>query len=277
MAARIRCALQHLIPFVLIVCAATAMADPGPPPAGYQLQRVSDAVPAASLAGISQLAFRPGDPAHLYAARPFTANVITRYDYDPVTGLLSNAADITAVLPPPHGLAFRGDALYVSLYTLNDSRITRLRDVDQNGVFEERIDFVRGVPTGDHAIDQLQIFGSALFAGIGVRKNAGRPRLREPLHRHDRAHRRPRPGQLLGRRQQPAGHHRIPEPRAAGRKAQALRLRRAQSVRAPGGWARSRVVQRQRRQFLHDVLVVRKLRHRYARPALSRRPAGRQG
>jgi hypothetical protein len=39
---------------------------------------------------------------------------------------------------------------------------------------------VRGVPTGDLAMDQLQVFGSTLYVGIGVRKNAGRPDCENP-------------------------------------------------------------------------------------------------
>src|SRR5262249_18809004 len=180
-AGRVRRVRLLLLPAAIrLVAAAPAAADPGPPPAGYQLERVSDAVPAASLSGISQLAFRPGDPTHLYAARPFTANVITRYDFDPITGRLSNAVDVTAVLPPPHGLAFHDGALYVSLYARDDTRRRGPRDLGSNGVYEERVDFVRGVPTGDHAMDQLQIVGAKLFVGIGVRKNAGRPDCENP-------------------------------------------------------------------------------------------------
>ena len=167
----------RVFPILLILVAPVlpAAADPGPAPAGYALHRVSDGLATASVSGISQLAFRPGDSSHLYAVRVYSGNVVTRYDYDATTGQLSNPAAVTAVLPIPCGLAFRGTDLYVSLNAANDSRIARFRDLNLDGVYEERVDFVRGVPTGDHQIDQLQIFGATLYAGIGVRKNSARP------------------------------------------------------------------------------------------------------
>src|SRR5215470_9194007 len=97
-----RCALV----LILSLVAAAAWASPGPPPAGYTLARVSDAVPGASLSGISQLAFRAGEPTRLYAARP--SGVITRYDLDPPTGTLSNPVNVATGLTAIYGLAFRG-------------------------------------------------------------------------------------------------------------------------------------------------------------------------
>ncbi len=149
-------------------------ASPGTPPAGYTLTRVSDAIPAAAMGDISQLAFAPGDPSHLFAVRS-SANVIVRFDLDPGSGALSNPIDVATALPSPIGLAFRGADLYVSLNAANDSRITRLRDLDHDGLFETRSDFVRGVPNRDHGIDQLQIVGATLFAGIGTKWNGGDP------------------------------------------------------------------------------------------------------
>src|SRR5262245_57287915 len=73
--------------------ASPAAAAPGLGRPGYSLVEVSAAV---SASGISQLAFRPTDAAHLYAAR--TSGVVTRYDYDAVTGHLANALDV-AVAP----------------------------------------------------------------------------------------------------------------------------------------------------------------------------------
>src|SRR2546422_150127 len=101
---------RHLIALVSLACAAPAAAEPGPPPAGYLLVRVSDAVPSVSLAGISQLAFRPGDGAHLYAARA-SAGLVTRYDLDDASGALSNPVTVAGPFTSPLGLAFRGEAL----------------------------------------------------------------------------------------------------------------------------------------------------------------------
>src|SRR5262249_61337313 len=128
--------------------AARAMATPSAPPAGYTLVRVSDAIPAAAMGDISQLAFRPGDGAHLFAVRSANGSIV-RFDFDLASGALSNAVSVATGLPDPLGLAFRGSDLYVSLNPANDSRITRLRDNDQDGVFETRSDFVRGVPNRD--------------------------------------------------------------------------------------------------------------------------------
>ena len=151
---------------------ATAAAAPGPVPAGYVLVEVSTTV-SSETAGITQLAFRPGDPTHLYATR-VSGNVVTRYDVDLATGALSNPLDVATGLTLPYGLAFRAGDLYVSINPVNDSRIVRLRDLNQDGVFEERVDFLRGVPNRDHGIDHLQITGSTLIAGVGTRTNSGR-------------------------------------------------------------------------------------------------------
>src|SRR5262249_20408398 len=136
--------------------------------------RVSDAVPGSSLFGISQLAFKPGDPSHLYAARA-GAGAVTRYEFDPATGQLSNPLDVVTSLTTPIGLAFRGEALYVSTNATNDSRIGRFRDLDHDGIYEERLDFVRGVPNKDHGIDQIQISGATLWTTIGTRTNSAAP------------------------------------------------------------------------------------------------------
>ena len=159
------------------ICAAyvtLAVAAPGTPPAGYTLQRVSDAIPAASLSGVSQLAFKPGDTSHLYAVRSNTNGAVTRFDYDLATGLLSNPFAVASGLPTPYGLAFLGSDLYVSLNAVNDGRITRLRDLNLDGQYEDRSDFVRDVPRQDHGIDQLQISGVTLYAGIGTNSNSAR-------------------------------------------------------------------------------------------------------
>jgi hypothetical protein len=77
--------------FLVAVCgAASAAAAPGLGRPGHTLSKVSAAVPAT---GIAQLAFRPGDTTHVYAAR--VSGVVTRYDYDPVTGQMANALDVS--------------------------------------------------------------------------------------------------------------------------------------------------------------------------------------
>jgi len=168
---------------ILLACVAAAAilstdvtnapAAPGPIPAGYTLARVSAGVPDSLVSGIAQLALLPGDAAHLFGVRP-DAGDIMRYDLAP-DGTLSNPFRVAGGLVYPCGLAFRGAELYVSTNAAADGRIARLRDLDHNGSYEERVDFVRGVPLREHQIDQLQIHGNSLYAGIGTRSNGGLP------------------------------------------------------------------------------------------------------
>lgn len=153
---------------------AACLGAPDPPPDGYDLVRVSDGLSPASLAGIGQLSFQPGEPSHLYATRTYFGTV-TRFDHAP-SGLLTNAVDVATGLPYPVGVAFHGTELFVTLNLANDGRIARLRDLDGNGTFEERVDFVRGIPRGDHHVNQLQIRANALWTSIGQRGNNGDPR-----------------------------------------------------------------------------------------------------
>src|SRR5258706_14313178 len=80
-------------------------------PSGYSIRIVSSNVSASS---ISQLAFKPGDLTHVYAARG--PSRVSRYDYDPVTGILSNV--FTVASNPDNkqliGLGFHGTNLYVT-------------------------------------------------------------------------------------------------------------------------------------------------------------------
>ena len=159
---------------VLAVCGAAAPAEatPGLGRSGYALGKVSAAVPAT---GIAQLAFRPGDPARLYAAR--TSGVVTRYDYDPLTGQMTDALDV-AVAPgyEIHGLAFHGADLYASLNAPPaGARLARFSDPDAGGVYRTRHDFVHSIPTGTHGINQIQIVGSTLYVGIGAASRTGDP------------------------------------------------------------------------------------------------------
>src|SRR5258708_23088451 len=55
-------------------------------PPGYSIRIVSSNVTASS---ISQRAFKPGDLTHVYAARSSPSRA-SRYDYNPVTGVMSN-------------------------------------------------------------------------------------------------------------------------------------------------------------------------------------------
>src|SRR5690349_10890767 len=120
----------------------------------------STGVPDSLISGIGQLAWAPGDAAHLYAVRPDDGDVM-RYDYAG-DGTLSHALRVAAGLTYPCGLAFRGTELYVSTNAASDGRLVRLRDLDHDGTFEDRVDFVRGIPLREHQVDQIQIRGNSL-------------------------------------------------------------------------------------------------------------------
>ena len=113
-----------------------------------------------------------GPDGRLYMATD-NAGVLS-YAYNPEKGLLSGgkvaAADISGV-----GIAFAGDTMYCS--TL-DGKIVRLRDQNKNGVYgeagETKVAIVKGIPTGDHTVDQILITGKTLFVGIGLRTINGR-------------------------------------------------------------------------------------------------------
>ena len=63
---------------------AVARAEPGPPPPGYELRAISSGLAPEDVRSITQMAFRPGDPDHLYVTRFNESNLdgrVTRYDY----------------------------------------------------------------------------------------------------------------------------------------------------------------------------------------------------
>ena len=109
-----------------------ARADPDLLPAGYSIKLISTNVTATR---ISQLAFMPGDLDHVYAARDTLAKV-TRYDYEPFTGLLSNETVVATNTEGREliGLAFHHTNLYVSFdygdRNPGDGRISRFTNPD---------------------------------------------------------------------------------------------------------------------------------------------------
>src|SRR5262249_36249289 len=169
-----RCLLVWLLGVCLLLCgtAAPAAAAPGLGRPGYTLGKVSAAVPAT---GIAQIAFLPSDPAHVYAAR--TSGVVTRYDYDSLTGRLTNALDVASTSGwAVYGLGFHGSDLYVSLNAPPaGARLSRFSNPDASGIYRTRHDFVHSIPTKTHGIDQVQIVGSTLYVGIGAASRTGNP------------------------------------------------------------------------------------------------------
>jgi len=146
---------------------------------GYSIRLVSTNVPAAS---VVQLAFKPGDPGHLYAMQA-TGNLL-RYDYHPLTGELSNAVIVASGMAQALGIAFHGNDAYVTIdrggsdtVRPGDGRITRLSAPNAAGVYQVRHDFVHSINKGDHDVNQLVILGNTLYTGIGAVTRNGNPSL----------------------------------------------------------------------------------------------------
>jgi len=173
---------------VLLSWRAVAQAAPVALVSGYNLTAVSPGPSAADFPfyeGISQLAFNPGDNAHVYAARSqfvgsaFTGEV-TRYDYAAASGQLSNPLDVATGLPGTQGLAFgAGGDLYVStnhnVFTANGTGGLERLTPTGGGLYGNGVEFVNNVPINQHFVDQLQIHGNSLYVGIGTQTNTGDP------------------------------------------------------------------------------------------------------
>jgi hypothetical protein len=101
---------------------------------------------------------------------------IVSYRYNWLTGKLTSP--IRAV-PSARGigLGFHGAVLYYSTLT---GGLVKATDDDGDGVYGEvdqgelGLEIVRGIPTGDHTVDQIQIVGDTLYVGIGRRTINGR-------------------------------------------------------------------------------------------------------
>ncbi len=159
-------------------------AQPGPAPAGYTLTKVSGGVSSSLITGINQMTFKPGDNSHLFASRGFSG-VVTRYDFSLATGQLSNPINILDLNSVPDGqkvisgLGFYGNDMWISRWpgwvVPRPSSISRVRDTNNDGLYDSRTDFATGIQVGDHTINQIQIFGNSLYIGIGTQKNTGDP------------------------------------------------------------------------------------------------------
>lgn len=162
-------------------------AQPTTPPPGYRLSNASSGIGSTSLNRIAQLAFKPGDPFHLYASRGFN-NVVTRYDYDPVAGKLSNPvnvlnlASVSDGMKAITGIGFHGDDMWITRWPgfvlPRPGAISRLRDGNGDGDFNdanELTNFATGIELGHHTFSQVQIVGNSLYTGIGMQSNTGDP------------------------------------------------------------------------------------------------------
>lgn len=126
---------------------------------------------------ISQLAFNPSDPNHLYAARfnfGWANGFITRYDFDPASGNVNHPVTIAAVPGASLGLAFHNNDLYVATADGNTGLggIFRYQPTE-NGAYGNAVEFINNVPVGLHSLDHLQIWGNTLYVGIGTKTDTG--------------------------------------------------------------------------------------------------------
>jgi len=182
------CWLVIAVGFGLLVGPRIGLAAPGSPPAGYQFTNISIGLGSTHITGINQMTFKPGDPTHLYASRGFSG-VVTRYNYDAISGQLSNPLNIVDLTSVPDGmkvitgLGFYGNDMWITRWPgwikPRPTAITRLRDGNNDGIFETRNDFVTGMDVGDHTINQIQIVGSSLLTGIGKNANTGNPAIEQ--------------------------------------------------------------------------------------------------
>lgn len=151
------------------------LADTDNLPPGYSIRLISSNLSGGDVSNISQLAFKAGDLTHLYAVRASDAKV-SRYDYDPVTGDLSNETPVAQYAGGPTvvGLGFHGTNLYTaSDHGTGDERISRWFDANNDGTYEARHDIVHNIPTGNHNANQIQINGDSLYLGIGAAGRKG--------------------------------------------------------------------------------------------------------
>ena len=129
----------------------------------------------------TQMAWGPDD--RLYVTR-FNGET-SSYAFNPVTGALGDKRGSGVNLA--FGIAFANHAtpgeparnyLYVCRNQNYQGSIARLSDDNGNGLWgeagETNVEIVRGVPYGDHTLDQIQVRGNQLFIGLGARTNNGR-------------------------------------------------------------------------------------------------------
>jgi len=166
-----RVAWIALLPWVSTWTAPKAEAQPvvSPP---YQGRLVIETALASAGGAPTQMAWGP--LARLYVM--YNDAGIVSYRYNWITGKLS---DPVAAVPSARGigLGFHGSTLY---YSTMSGSLVKATDDNGNGVYGETgqgelsVEIVRGIPVGDHAVDQIQIVGDTLFVGIGRRTINGR-------------------------------------------------------------------------------------------------------
>jgi hypothetical protein len=168
---------------LLQLAGSSVQADSNHLPPGYSIKLISSNLTLSQASSISQLAFKPGDLTHVYAARDTLAKV-SRYDFDPVTGALSNEVMVATNIDHKEliGVGFHGTNLYVTFdyggsrtVRPGDGRIARYFNPNANGVYQSRHDFVHSIDKGDHDVDMIKFKGNTLYVGIGAASRNGDP------------------------------------------------------------------------------------------------------
>ncbi|MCK6471413.1 MAG: C25 family cysteine peptidase [Planctomycetes bacterium] len=140
---------------------------------------------------ITQMAFGPDGK--LYCC--IDGGFVYRFAYDPSGQLGSketviDLASKTGLGTTLLGIAFHGRTMYVAQNkrgpdddsgtagpTDNLAALIRLTDKDANGIYDEPgediVAIARGIPIGDHQLNNLVIVGDSLYAGIGTRSSNG--------------------------------------------------------------------------------------------------------
>jgi hypothetical protein len=143
--------------------------------------QITSATPVGDVRFVTQTAFGPGGRLYVtqFDGAPWS------YAFNPVTGQLTDKRP--AGIGFGFGMAFANhatpdaparDYMYVCRNVDFEGSITRLSDDNGNHVWgeagETHVDIVRGVPFGDHTLDQIQVRNNQLYVGFGARSNNGR-------------------------------------------------------------------------------------------------------
>jgi len=105
-------------------------------------------------------------PPNIGVTRPTAQARVTRFDYNPVTGILANALTVATNTDGKAliGLGFHATNLYVTFnyggsrtVRPGDGRLARFFNANSNGVYQSRHDIVYGIDKGDHDLDMIKI------------------------------------------------------------------------------------------------------------------------
>jgi hypothetical protein len=168
---------------IAIIATAVTHGAPAPAPAFVGKVSITPATPVNDIGFATQMAWGPDQ--RLYVAR--AEQEIFSYAYNPVTHQLTDrrgtgisGMGIAFATHPVPGSKTHQNFMYVSRRgTPFEGTLSRYTDSNADFTWgqagETNVDLVRGVPLGDHSMNQIQITGgNTLYVGIGVRSQNGR-------------------------------------------------------------------------------------------------------